>query len=88
MKKTKYSDSQILSILKKHEIGNPVANICRDYKISSATFYKWRSKYNGMTLSLMQRMKDLEKENNQLKKMYAEEKLKYELVQEVLEKKF
>ena len=63
-------------------------NICRDYKISSATFYKWRSKYNGMTLSLMQRMKDLEKENNQLKKMYAEEKLKYELVQEVLEKKF
>ena len=88
MKKTKYSDSQILSILKKHEMGNPVANICRDYKISSATFYKWRSKYNGMTLSLMQRMKDLEKENNQLKKMYAEEKLKYELVQEVLEKKF
>lgn len=71
MKKNKYSDSQILSILKKHEMGNPVANICRDYKISSATFYKWRSKYSGMTLSLMQRMKDLEKENNQLKKMYA-----------------
>ena len=69
-------------------MGNPVANICRDYKISFATFIKWRSKYNGMTLSLMQRMKDLEKENNQLKKMYAEEKLKYELVQEVLEKKF
>ncbi len=88
MKKSRYSDSQILSILKQAENGVPVAELCREHGMSSATFYKWRSKYGGMDASLMARMKELERENRQLKKMYAEERLKAEIVKEALEKKW
>lgn len=88
MKKSRYSDSQVLSILKQAENGVPVAELCREHGISSATFYKWRSKYGGMDASLMARMKELERENRQLKKMYAEERLKAEIVKEALEKKW
>ncbi|WP_419779002.1 IS3 family transposase [Maridesulfovibrio sp.] len=87
MKKSRYSDSQILSILKQAENGVPVAELCREHGMSSATFYKWRSKYGGMDASLMARMKELERENRQLKKMYAEERLKAEIVKEALGKK-
>lgn len=88
MKKSKYSDSQILSILKQAESGIPVPELCREHGMSSASFYKWRSKYGGMDASLMTRMKELEEENRRLKKMYAEERLKAEIVQEALSKKW
>lgn len=88
MKKSRYSDSQILNILKQAENGVPIAELCREHGMSNATFYKWRSKYGGMDASLMARMKELERENRQLKKMYAEERLKAEIVKEALEKKW
>lgn len=88
MKVSRYSDSQILSILKQAESGTPVPALCREHGMSSATFYKWRSKYGGMDASLMSRMKELEDENRRLKKMYAEERLKYEIIQEAMAKKW
>jgi putative transposase len=88
MKKSKFSDSQILSILKQAEGGTPVPELCREHVISSATFYKWRAKYGGMDASMMSRLKELEAENSRLKKMYAEERLKAEILKEAIEKKW
>lgn len=88
MKKSRFSDSQILSILKQAENGVPVPELCREHGMSSATFYNWRSKYGGMDASLMTRLKELEEENRRLKKMYAEERLKAEVISEALQKKF
>ena len=88
MKKSRFTDGQILVILKQAEAGVAVPALCREHGISSATFYKWRSKYGGMDASLMARMKELEEENRRLKKMYAEERLKAEIVQEALAKKY
>lgn len=88
MKKSKYSDSQIMAILKQAEAGTPVPELCREHGMSSATFYKWRAKYGGMDASMMTRLKELEEENRRLKKMYAEERLKAEIVQEALQKKW
>ena len=88
MKKSRYSDSQILAILKQAESGVPVPELCREHGMSSATFYKWRAKYGGMDASLMGRLRELEDENRRLKKMYAEERLKSELRKEALEKKW
>lgn len=87
MNKAKYSDSQIMAILKQAASGVPVANICREHGISSATFYKWRSKYGGMDLPMITKLKELEAENARLKKMYADERLKAEILREVLGKK-
>ncbi len=88
MKKTRYTDSQIMGILKQAENGVPVAELCREHGMSSAAFYKWRAKYGGMDMSLMSRMKELEKENRQLKRMYAEAQMKADVLQEALEKKW
>jgi len=88
MKTSRFSDSQIIAVLKQAEAGSPVPELCREHGISSATFYKWRSKYGGMDASLMARLKELEDENRRLKKMYAEERLKTEIVQEALQKKW
>lgn len=88
MKTSGYTDSQILAILKQAEAGTPVPQLCREHGMSSATFYKWRSNYGGMDASLMARMKEIEDENRRLKKMYAEERLKAEVVQEALAKKW
>lgn len=88
MRKSRYSDSQILSILKQAEAGTPVPELCREHGMSSALFYRWRAKYGGMDASLMKRMKELEAENKRLKKMYAEEKLKSEIRKEALEGKW
>ena len=88
MKKSRYTDSQILAILRQNELGTPVAELCREHGMSDATFYKWRSKFGGMDASLMKRMKELEDENRRLKKMYAEEKLKAEIAREAIEKKW
>jgi len=88
MKKSRYTDSQILSILKQNEAGAAVQDLCREHGMSTATSYKWRSKFGGMDASLMKRMKELEDDNRRLKKMYAEEKIKAEIVKEALEKKW
>jgi putative transposase len=86
VKKSRYSESQIISILKEAENGVPVADLCRKHGISDASFYNWCAKYGGMDVSMMKRMKELEEENRHLKKMYAEERLKAAIVQEALEK--
>lgn len=88
MKKSRFTDSQIIAILKQAEAGTPAPELCREHGISSATFYKWRAKFGGMDVSLMARMKELEDENRRLKKMYAEERLKAEIVTEALQKKW
>ena len=88
MKKSRYTDSQILAILKQNESGTSVVDLCREHGMSDATFYKWRAKFGGMDASLMKRMKELEDENRRLKKMYAEEKLKAEIAREAIEKKW
>jgi putative transposase len=87
MKKSRFTDSQILAILKQAESGVPVPELCRQHGMSSAAFYKWRSKYGGMDASMMSRLKELEQENSRLKRMYADVQLKYEAVQEALAKK-
>lgn len=88
MKKSKYSDSQIMAILRQAEAGTPVPELCREHGMSSATFYKWRAKYGGMDASMMARLKELEDENRRLKKMYAEERLKAEMIQDAMKKKW
>jgi putative transposase len=87
MKKSRFSDSQILAILKQNEAGVPVAELSREHNVSTALIYQWRAKFGGMDASLMKRLKELEAENARLKKMYAEERLKAELRQEALEGK-
>ncbi|AWV05554.1 hypothetical protein DM992_40515 (plasmid) [Burkholderia sp. JP2-270] len=87
MKKSRFTDSQIMDALKRVEAGLAVPDLCRELGISTATFYKWRSKYGGMDVSLIARMKELEAENARLRKMYVEEKLKAEIVAEALAKK-
>ncbi len=87
MKTSRYSDSQIMAILKQNEAGVPVPDLCREHGMSSASFYKWRAKYGGMDASLMKRMKELEDENRRLKKMYIEEKLIAEIAKDIIEKK-
>lgn len=88
MKRSRFSDSQIVSILNQAEAGVPIPELCREHGMSTATFYNWRSKYGGMDASMMSRMKELEEENRRLKKMYAEERLKAEVIEEAMKKKF
>ena len=88
MKKSRFTDSQILAILKQAESGVSVPELCRQHGMSSAAFYKWRSKYGGMDASMMARLKELEQENSRLKRMYADVQLKYEAVQDALAKKW
>ena len=88
MKKSRFTDSQILDAIKRAEAGLAVPDLCRELGISTATFYKWRARYGGMDVSMMARMKELEAENARLRKMYGEEKLKAEIVAEALAKKW
>lgn len=88
MKTSRFTDSQIIAILKQAEAGTPVPELCREHGMSSTTFYKWRTKYGGMDAGWMTRMKELEAENARLKKMYAEERLKAEILKEAIEKKW
>jgi len=87
VKKSKYSDSQIIGYIKRAEVGEPVPVLCREGGFSAATFYKWRSKYGGMDVSMMARVKELEEENRRLKKMYAESQMDAAILKEALEKK-
>jgi putative transposase len=88
MKRSKFTDSQIMDALKRVEAGLAVPEVCRELGISAATFYKWRAKYGGMDTSMMARMKELEAQNARLKKMYIEEKLKAEILNEAITKKW
>ena len=88
MKKSKFSDSQIIDALKRVEGGLSVPELCRELGISSATFYKWRAKYGGLDVSMMARMKELEAENARLKRMLANAMLENEITKEALQKKW
>ena len=88
MKHSRYSDSQIIAILNQAEAGTPAPDLCREHGMSSASFYKWRTKYGGMDASLMTRMKELEAENNRLKKMYAEVQIQKDVLKEAMAKKW
>ena len=88
MTKSKFTDSQIMEALKRAEAGVVVPEICRELGISSATFYKWRAKYGGMDTPMISRMKELELENARLKKMYAAERLKSEILKEAMAKRW
>jgi putative transposase len=88
MKKSRFTDSQIIAVLKQAEAGTPVPELCREHGISSATFYKWRSKFGGMEVSMVVRMKELEDENRRLKKMYADAQLSADLLKEAMSKKW
>ncbi len=88
MRKSKFTESQIAEILKEAELGTAVADVARKHGISAATFYAWRSKYGGMTVSDMQRLRELEQENARLKRMYANLSLEHELMKEVIAKKW
>jgi len=87
MKKTRYTENQIIQILKEAEAGKQTADLCREHGISSATFYNWKAKYGGMEGSEIKRLRDLEEENRRLKKMFAELSLDHQILKEILEKK-
>lgn len=88
MKKPRYSDNQIIKILKEAEAGTPVPELCRQYGMSSASFYKWRAKFGGMDASMVSRLKELEAENSRLKRMYADIQLQNDVIKEAMEKKW
>ena len=87
MKAGRFSESQIVAILKQQDSGQTVAQITREHGVSEATFYNWKSKYGGMQVSEVKRLKDLEEENRRLKKMYAELSLQNDIFKEALTKK-
>jgi len=85
--KKRFTESQIVAALKKQEVGMAVKDICREFGISDATFYNWKSKYGGMEASDVKRMKELEAENAQLKSMYAEACIDIRALKNLIEKK-
>ena len=88
MKKSRYSEEQIITVLNEHQAGIPVAELCRKHGISDATFYTWRKKYGGMDVSDARRLKGLEEENRKLKKLLAESMLDVATLREALGKNF
>ena len=87
MKKTRYTESQIIKVLNEVEGGRMVKDVCREYGISDATYYNWKSKYGGMTASDVKKLKELEDENRRLKRMYANLSLQHEALKDVVDKK-
>ena len=87
MKTGRYSDAQIMGILKQAESGVPISELCREHGMSNAGFYKWRAKYGGMDVSMMSQLKVMEAENRRLKRMYAEMSMQNDLLKEALGKK-
>jgi len=87
MKRTRFKEHQIISILKQQETGMKVADICREHGISDATFFNWKARYGGMDASQLKRLKELEEENARLKKMYAELSLIHHAFKDAVEKK-
>ena len=87
MKKSRFSEAQILGILRQQDQGQTVAQICREHSLSELTFYSWKSKFGGMSVSELQRLKPLEEENRRLQQLYAELSLEDPVIKEVLRKK-
>jgi putative transposase len=88
MKKRRFTETQIMQILKQAENGVPVAELCREHGMSNASFYKWRAKYGGMDASMISEMKVITEENKRLKRMYAEMSMQNDLLKEALGKKW
>ena len=88
MKRSKYSESQIVFAIKQVETGTRIQEVCRKMGISEATCYNWKKKYGGLGVSELRRLKNLEEENSQLKKLVAELSLDKQILQDVLKKKF
>ena len=86
--KKRYTDEQIIKAIKKHEAGAKVEDICRDLGISNGTFYNWRSKFAGMEVNEAKRLRELETENNKLKRLLADKMLEVEAMKNVLAKKW
>jgi putative transposase len=86
LKRSRYTEFQIVKILKEVEAGRLVKEVCREYGISDATYYNWKSKYGGMEASEIKRLKELEDENRQLKQMYAELSLEHKILKDIIEK--
>ena len=87
MKKSRFSEHQVIKILKEAEAGRNVKDVCREYGISNATYYVWKGKFGGMEASDIKRMRDLEHENARLKQMYADLSLENRALKDILEKK-
>jgi putative transposase len=87
MKRSKFSESQIVKILKEAEAGVSLDDLIRQHGFSKASFYKWKAKYSGMSVSELKRLKELEEENRRLKQMYANLSLEYEALKDIIEKK-
>ncbi len=87
MRKSKFSENQIITILKAVEAGRTVKDVCREHELSEATYYKWKAKYGGMEAADIRRLRELEEGNRRLKHMYAELSLDHRILKEILEKK-
>ena len=87
MKRTKFSETQIVNILKEAEAGIPVTELSRKHGFSQSAFYKWKAKYSGMDTSALRRMKELEEENQRLKQMYADLSLEHQALKDIVQKK-
>ena len=87
MKKSRYSETQIVKVLKEVETGKLVKDVCREYSISDATYYNWKAKYGGMEASDVKRLKELGTEKQRLKQMYADLSLEHRILKDILEKK-
>ena len=88
MKKSKFTESQIIKAIKENEQGRKIDELCRELRITPATFYTWRKKYSGMEVSHLKKLKELEEENRKLKQMYADVSLDNVMLKDVLSKKF
>lgn len=88
MKKKRYTEEQIVRILKEGESGSAISELCRKYGVSEATYFRWKSKYAGLELSDLKKMKSMEAENTQLKRIVADQALQINAMKEVLQKKW
>ena len=87
MKQSKFSETQVINILKEAEAGTPVEELSRKHGFSKSAFYKWKAKYSGMDVSALRRLKELEEENRRLKQMYADLSLEHQALKDIVKKK-